>query len=214
MPPPFQILNQTRPGTRWRLKCSNWLVINTAWLLNKIVPRLKLDFRHPPSPSHPSCAPTHPVLGPGCGESGSAAWHPDGRRESARLSHPLWGAGKRAASERGSLLFFCPSCRMFCLLEYPLVHSISFIHSNYCSVSPRISRGDYTKKKKKLWNTKSTWPILSTFKYWVLLLLSSSSSSSSSSSNFVILPSPHTTWSIINIFFKSNSPASTHIYGV
>lgn len=56
-PPPFQILYQTRPGSSWRLKGSNWLVINTAGLVSKIVSRLKLGFLHPPSPPYPRAGP-------------------------------------------------------------------------------------------------------------------------------------------------------------
>lgn len=50
VPPPLPNPNQTRPGTRWRLKCSNWLVINTAGLVNEIVLRQKMGSLHPPSP--------------------------------------------------------------------------------------------------------------------------------------------------------------------
>ena len=60
-----------------------------------------------------------------------------------------------------------------------------------------VKKKTKTKKTNCETLTKSTWPILSTFKYSILLLLLSS--------NFVILPYPYATWSIINIFFKSIS---------
>lgn len=163
LPPPLQNLNQTTSGTRWRLKCSNWLVISTAGQVNKMVLRQKLGSLPPPS------APQDLALG-------------DTRKPQ--------GAGKRAA--RGRPAVFCPLCGVFWLLKHWLMHSItstySFIPqviiegrwlvkgtckqvaneimsqalvptlmqltilpaegrgSNHCSISPGIRRGDYIRK--------------------------------------------------------------------
>ena len=87
LPPPLQNLNQTRPGTRWRLKCSNWLVINTAVLVNKIVLRQKLGSLPPPSP------PQDLALGD--------TRKPQGRCQSA--PHPL---GSRKESSQGEACYF------------------------------------------------------------------------------------------------------------
>lgn len=57
-PPSFQIVNHTRLGSWWRLRHSNWLVISTAGLVNKIVSRQQPGFLNSPSPPHPSHAAT------------------------------------------------------------------------------------------------------------------------------------------------------------
>lgn len=129
---PFQILNQTRPGTRWRLKCSNWLVIRTAGLMNKIVPRLKLGFLHAPDPPHPS----HPPIQSWDLGVERAGLQRDTQTAPGRLPGCLThgGAGKRAASKRLSLLFSVlrVECSGFLNISW-CIRLHSFIHptNNY-----------------------------------------------------------------------------------
>ena len=167
----------------------NHLIINTAGLLNKIVPRVKLDFLCPLSLPHPSCLPI---------QSwdlavGRVGLQTDIQTVPGRALGCLIPCREQEWEQpvRGWTCYFLS----FCWNVLSSWISIHFIHSNYCNVSPGIRRGD-CKKKNCETLTKSTWPILSTFKYSILSLLSS---------NFVILPYPYTTWSIINIFFKSTS---------
>lgn len=168
----------------------NQLIINTAGLLNKIVPRLKLDFLRPLSlPPAPAAYPSSP---------GTWLWVEWVCRLTSKqsqegyqvVSSPV-GSRNESSQWEGEPVIFCPSAGMFCLLEYP---SISFIQTT--AMFLQESREEIVKKRKSCETlTKSTWPILSTFKYLILLLLSS----------FVILPYPYTAWSIMNIFFKSTS---------
>ena len=171
----------------------NHLIINTAGLLNKIVPRVKLDFLRPLSLPHPSC----PPIQSWDLAVGRVGLQTDIQTVPGRVLGCLIPCREQEWEQpvRGWTCYFLS----FCWNVLSSWISIHFIHSNYCNVSPGIRRGDCKKKKKKNCETltKSTWPILSTFKYSILLLLSSS--------NFVILPYPYTAWSVINIFFKSTS---------
>lgn len=50
-PPSFQIVNQTRPGSKWRLRHSNWLVISTAGLVTKYPGSNQASWIHHPHPT-------------------------------------------------------------------------------------------------------------------------------------------------------------------
>lgn len=170
----------------------NHLIINTAGLLNKIVPRVKLDFLRPLSLPHPSC----PPIQSWDLAVGRVGLQTDIQTVPGRVLGCLIPCREQEWEQpvRGWTCYFLSFCWNVLFLEYP---SISFIQTT--AMFLQESGEEIVKKKKKNCETltKSTWPILSTFKYSILLLLSSS--------NFVILPCPYTAWSVINIFFKSTS---------
>ena len=137
MPPPFQIPNQTRPGTRrdWNV-ATGLLLIQLDWWLR--VPRLKLGFLHLPSPPFPSYPPTQSWdLAVGrVGLQSNTQTAPGGCQAT---SHPLESRKKNSQWE-GEPVIFCASCGMLWLLEHQLGHLITFIHSSIHSSHKQLLR--------------------------------------------------------------------------
>lgn len=100
---PSSFSTRIRPGSQWRMKWSNWLVISAAGLVSATGPRLKVGFLNSPHPSPPS----PPVLEPGCGNSGSAEQHPDSSREGPGAVAAPQGQHGEQSARAGACYFLC-----------------------------------------------------------------------------------------------------------